>query len=67
MTNHIRRLGLLALLALAASAYAGQERYDYDSLGHLIRIINPAGEGTEYVCDVVGDILAVREVEASPP
>jgi YD repeat-containing protein len=68
MMNRNWRIGLLALLALAAvAAHAGQERYDYDALGRLIRFINPVGEGTEYVYDAVGNILAVRRVVVQPP
>ncbi|MDS4060340.1 MAG: RHS repeat domain-containing protein, partial [Candidatus Contendobacter sp.] len=67
MTNRIWRIGLLVLLAFAAAAHAGQERYDYDALGRLIRFVNPAGEVTEYVYDAVGNILEVRRAEVQPP
>ena len=67
MMSRIRRIGLLALLALAAAVQAGQERYDYDPMGRLIRYINPAGEATEYVYDAVGNILEVRRIEAKAP
>ncbi|MCB1905455.1 MAG: hypothetical protein KDI18_15470 [Gammaproteobacteria bacterium] len=67
MTQQISRLGLFLLLVLAVIAQAGQERYDYDALGRLIRYINPAGEGTEYVYDAVGNILEVRRIEVNPP
>jgi YD repeat-containing protein len=68
MMNRIRQMGLLALLVLAAAApQAGQERYDYDALGRLIRYINPAGEATEYVYDAVGNVLEVRRGEVNPP
>ncbi|MCB1872133.1 MAG: hypothetical protein KDI49_09045 [Gammaproteobacteria bacterium] len=67
ITNQIRRVGLLLLLACGVIAQAGQERYDYDALGRLIRYINPAGQATEYVYDAVGNILAVRSIEVHPP
>jgi YD repeat-containing protein len=67
MLNQLCRISLLLLLAFAAAVNAGQERYDYDALGRLIRYINPAGEATEYVYDAVGNILAVRRIPARPP
>jgi YD repeat-containing protein len=67
MLNHIWRISLLLLLAFAATVNAGQERYDYDVLGRLIRYINPAGQATEYIYDAVGNILAVRRGEVKPP
>ena len=67
MTNRVCRIGLLALLTLAAVVHAGQERYDYDALGRLIRFINPAGEATEYVYDAVGNILEVRRGAVQSP
>ncbi len=67
MSNRVRLIALPLLLVLAAAVHAGQERYDYDALGRLVRFINPAGEGTEYVYDAVGNILAVRQVQVSPP
>ena len=65
--KRIGRIWLLVLLAFLSCAQAGQERYDYDALGRLVRFINPAGEGTEYVYDAVGNIQAVRQVQVSPP
>lgn len=65
--NRIRQIGLVALVAFTAAVSAGQERYDYDVLGRLIRFINPAGQATEYVYDAVGNILEVRRGEAKPP
>ena len=49
---------LLASLA-AASAPAGEERYDYDALGRLVRVIDEQGRITEYVYDPAGNILQV--------
>jgi YD repeat-containing protein len=67
MRHRVWLVGLPILLLVAAAIQAGQERYDYDALGRLVRFINPAGEGTEYVYDAVGNILAVRQVQVSPP
>ena len=50
---------LLALCSFASSAHAAQERYDYDALGRLIRVIDEAGRVTEYVYDPAGNILQV--------
>jgi len=67
MRHRVWLVGLPILLLVAAAIQAGQERYDYDALGRLVRFINPAGEGTEYLYDAVGNILAVRQVQVSPP
>jgi len=49
-----------ALVALTpAAALAGQERYDYDGLGRLIRVIDEQGRVTEYVYDAAGNLLRV--------
>jgi YD repeat-containing protein len=50
-----------AVLALCASfAHGGEERYDYDALGRLVRVIDEQGRVTEYVYDPAGNILEVR-------
>lgn len=61
-----RKFGRLAawslalLLGLFACApFAAQERYDYDGLGRLIRVIDEQGRVTEYVYDAAGNILQV--------
>ena len=65
--------GLLWLAALACAglaclhAVAGTERFDYDSLGRLVRHIDPSGTVTEYVYDAVGNILEVRRSGAAGP
>lgn len=51
---------LALLLGLFACAtFAAQERYDYDGLGRLIRVIDEQGRVTEYVYDAAGNILQV--------
>ena len=50
---------VLGLLCATAVVYAAQERYDYDALGRLIRVIDEAGRVTEYVYDPAGNILQV--------
>jgi YD repeat-containing protein len=49
----------IALLLLAPPATAGEERYDYDALGRLVRVIDEQGRVTEYVYDAAGNILQV--------
>ncbi len=70
------RRGRLALCALALlSSFlappvdAAQERYDYDALGRLIRVIDEQGRVTEYVYDAAGNILQVISGQggAQPP
>ena len=55
-------VGVLACLICAigsAQLNAGQERYDYDALGRLVRVIDEQGRVTEYVYDAAGNILQV--------
>lgn len=49
----------LLLLLSVAPVHAVEERYDYDSLGRLIRVIDEQGRTTEYVYDAAGNILQV--------
>lgn len=51
-------LWLLAC-AFSIAAHAGLERYDYDALGRLIRVIDEQNQVTEYRYDAVGNILQV--------
>ena len=50
---------VFGVLACTATAHAAQERYDYDALGRLIRVIDEQGRVTEYVYDAAGNILQV--------
>jgi YD repeat-containing protein len=47
------------LTVFGAPALAGEERYDYDALGRLVRVIDEQGRVTEYVYDAAGNILQV--------
>lgn len=40
-------------------SFAGEERYDYDALGRLVRVIDDQGRVTEYVYAAAGNILQV--------
>ena len=52
--------GLAVVVAMSGgAALAGTERYDYDSLGRLVRVIDEQGRVTEYVYDPAGNILRV--------
>ena len=59
----VLRLALCGLAVVAALcgavALAGTERYDYDALGRLVRVIDEQGRVTEYVYDPAGNILRV--------
>lgn len=58
-------LAIAAWLALAFAlfflpqGFAGEERYDYDALGRLVRVIDEQGRVTEYVYDAAGNIVRV--------
>ena len=45
--------------SFGALALAGEERYDYDALGRLVRVIDEQGRVTQYVYDAAGNILQV--------
>ena len=52
--------GIALLVSLFSSPVsAGEERYDYDALGRLIRVIDEQGRVTEYVYDAAGNLLRV--------
>jgi YD repeat-containing protein len=55
-------LGLLLGLVLTAASspgLAGQERYEYDPIGRLIRYVDSNNRVTEYTYDAAGNILSV--------
>lgn len=60
---------LLSLsLALPTGILASEERYDYDAVGRLVRMVDGAGQVTEYAYDAVGNLLQVRTgVQAHVP
>ena len=61
-------LAAIACSALAClGAIAAQERYDYDPLGRLVRMVDGQGRVTEYVYDAVGNILEVRSGGTAVP
>lgn len=47
------------LLCCACLGHAAQERYDYDGVGRLVRVIDEQGRATEYVYDAAGNLLQV--------
>ena len=60
---------MLATL-FAVPALAGEERYDYDALGRLVRVIDEQGRVTVYTYDPAGNILSVTVTgpgTAQPP
>jgi YD repeat-containing protein len=44
---------------IPASSHAGNERFDYDPLGRLIRVVDEQNRVTEYVYDAAGNLLSV--------
>ena len=50
---------LTGLLSAPIGVEAGQERYEYDALGRLVRVIDAQGRVTDYVYDAVGNLLQV--------
>lgn len=50
------------------ASHAGEERFDYDPLGRLIRVVDEQGRVTEYVYDPAGNLLQVITAgTAAPP
>lgn len=54
---------ILLLCGTLTAVHAGYERYDYDSVGRLIRVIDERGRITEIRYDGVGNILQVTNSE----
>src|SRR5688572_25471779 len=54
-------------LAIAFSAVAQETRYIYDPSGRLIGVVDQEGRITIYEYDEVGNLLAVRQPEATAP
>jgi YD repeat-containing protein len=50
---------------LAGESQAGQERYDYDPIGRLVRYTDSSNQVTEYIYDAAGNILAVTRGSAT--
>lgn len=50
---------LAGLLSAPGGVDAGQERYEYDALGRLVRVIDAQGRVIEYVYDAAGNLLQV--------
>ena len=56
------------LLLVQQAIAAGSERYEYDGLGRLTRVINGAGQGVDYHYDPAGNITAVVSAgKVAPP
>ncbi len=55
----LRCLAVSALALGLASSWSGEDRYDYDPLGRLVRHVDPAGRVTQYQYDAAGNILSV--------
>lgn len=54
--------------AILVTSHAGEERFDYDPLGRLIRAVDEQGRVTEYVYDPAGNLLQVITAgTAAPP
>lgn len=49
----------LTLLGTGSQSFAGQERYEYDPIGRLIRYVDTSDQVTEYSYDAAGNILSV--------
>jgi len=56
-------MSLLALIlsGVAPHGNAGQERYEYDPIGRLIRYLDVNNQVTEYAYDAAGNILSVTK------
>jgi YD repeat-containing protein len=54
-------LASLLVLGGGSASYAGQERYEYDPIGRLIRYVDSSNQVTEYNYDAAGNILSVTK------
>lgn len=69
VTDATRRLWLAALLLISllfvvggsTVSLAGQERYEYDPIGRLVRYVDTSNQVTEYTYDAAGNILSVAK------
>lgn len=52
-------LGFALLSSLSSGALAGQERYDYDPVGRLVRYVDSNNQVTDYTYDAAGNLLSV--------
>ncbi len=52
-------LAMILSVAQLSLSHAGQESYDYDALGRLIRVIDEQGRVTQYTYDAAGNLLQV--------
>lgn len=59
------KLWLADMLAIVGLAMAGQERYEYDPAGRLIRFVDSTSRVTEYGYDPAGNILSVSNTTAA--
>jgi YD repeat-containing protein len=51
---------LMTCMLLAGQAFTATERFDYDPLGRLIRVVDENNKATDYVYDAAGNLLEVR-------
>jgi len=58
-------LGLLAVLTAPRAAPAQEVRYFYDALNRLVGVMDPQGNGAEYLYDAVGNLLQIRRFTAT--
>lgn len=49
----------IGLLLISSGVMAAQDRFDYDPLGRLTRVIDGSGKATEYQYDAAGNLLKV--------
>lgn len=63
----LKKLGALLVLLLCSAlalfsphGLAGQERYDYDPIGRLVRHIDSNNQVTDYTYDAAGNLLSVN-------
>jgi YD repeat-containing protein len=52
---------LLLVLGGSTVSMAGQERYEYDPIGRLVRYVDSSNQVTEYSYDAAGNILSVAK------
>lgn len=65
LSGMLRWSGVVVLGLVLVPGWSGQDAYDYDPLGRLVRHADPSGRITDYQYDAAGNILSVGAPDAT--